>query len=98
LPPPPPGESPLDQCFSPGPGDYVNPSYRPGSCRHEVIDRNVNYVQGNMNALNAAAPTFFKVADNNLQVTTIDFSTIIADLDASLTGAGGVVEGLSAPS
>ena len=96
LPPPPAGEGPLDVCFSPGPGDYVNPSYRPGSCRHEVIDRTVNYVQGDMSALNATGPKIYDAADNTLPTSTIDFATIIADLDSSLTGASGALEGLAA--
>jgi hypothetical protein len=95
LPAPPAGEDPLNQCFSEGPPDYVTLKKRPGDCRHNVIDRTQNYVQGNMRGLNAASPQVFSAADNQLQDSTIDFSTILVDLDATLTGASGMIDGLS---
>ena len=87
---------PLNQCYAAEPDQ--NPEdlkELPGSCRHNVIDRTRDYVQGNMLALNAADPTFFTAAGNTLPVSTIDFSTVLIDVDASLTGATGKVDGVS---
>ena len=90
--------NPLNQCFSSGAEDnYMNPSERPGDCRHNVIDRTRDYVAGNIEALNAAGPSIFRAADNNLTVTPIDFSTILIDLDGTLTGAKGMISGISEP-
>lgn len=87
---------PLNQCYASDPGkDSGELEELPGGCRHNVIDRTRDYVQGNMLALNAQTPTIFTAADNTLPVSTIDFSTVLIDLDASLTGATGMVEGVA---
>src|SRR4030095_3868797 len=59
----------------------------PGSCRHNVIDRTSQYIIGNMTDL-AAGGTVFSTAPD---IGPIDFQTFLADLDASLTGASGVI-------
>jgi len=86
--------NPLNQCFAFGPGnDFSAPTELPGDCRHNVIDRTRNYIQGNMNVLNIG-PGVFPPSLNQLPTTPIDFSTILIDLDASLTGASGTVSGV----
>jgi hypothetical protein len=87
--------NPLNQCYSFGPADgFMSPSQRPGDCRHYVIDRTVDYIAGSMLALNGG-PGVFPAANNNLPVTPIDFSTILLDLDGSLTGSTAMIEGVS---
>ena len=93
LPAPPNGQDPLNQCVSAGPPDYVSLVKRPGDCRHNVIDRTQTYLQGNIQGLNAAGPQVFSAAQNQLPASPIDFSTILVDLDATLTGAHGILEG-----
>ena len=86
--------NPLNQCFSFGPDDgYMRPKERPGDCRHYVIDRTQNYIQGSMLALNGG-PGVFPAANNLLPTTPIDFSTILIDLDGTLTGADGMISGI----
>jgi hypothetical protein len=92
LPAPPAGQDPLNQCFSAGPPDYVSITKRPGDCRHDVLDRTQNYVEGNLISL-STAPKTYTAAKNELGVSPIDFSTILVDLDATVTGASGVLEG-----
>jgi len=61
----------------------------PGSCRHNVVDRTSKYIAGNMSVLSGEATIF--PDQNTLDIGPIDFQTFIADLDASLTGASGVI-------
>jgi cell surface hyaluronidase len=87
--------NPLDQCFSFGASNgYSKPLEQPGDCRHYVIDRTWNYIQGSMLALNGG-PGTFPASLNLLPTTPIDFSTILIDLDGSLTGADGMISGVN---
>ena len=63
----------------------------PGSCRHNVVDRTLKYINGNMQVLDGAASIFPNAQGVGLAVGPIDFQTFLADLDASLTGASGVI-------
>src|SRR5262249_27896691 len=81
---------PLNQCFSFGADNgFLLPKERPGSCRHDVIDRTLRYVKGNMDNLIGGFGVFDVAPDNTLSVSPIDFSTILLDLDRTLTGATG---------
>ena len=63
----------------------------PGSCRHNVVDRTLKYIIGNMQVLDGG-PTIFPNAQGfGLDIGPIDFQTFLADLDASLTGDSGVI-------
>ncbi|MCK6556765.1 hypothetical protein L6Q96_19625, partial [Candidatus Binatia bacterium] len=73
---------------------FTAPTMLPGDCRHNVIDRTRNYIQGSMLALNGG-PGTYPASLNLLPTTPIDFSTILIDLDASLTGASGTVSGVT---
>jgi hypothetical protein len=87
----------LNQCFSYGPADdYVDPTTRPGSCRHNVIDRTRPYIKGSLISPNGDPQIFGPPPHTPLPVTPIDFSTILVDLDGSLTGATGMLAGGSA--
>lgn len=89
--------NPLNQCFSFGASNnYMSPIEQPGDCRHNVIDRTHNYIQGSMLALNGG-PGTFPASINALPTTPIDFSTILIDLDGSLTGADGMISGITGP-
>ncbi len=89
--------NPLNQCFASGPANgFGEPTELPGDCKHNVIDRTRDYIAGNMRALNVPAAVF-PAAANLLPTTPIDFSTIILDLDATLTGASGMVTGVDTP-
>ena len=93
LPNMPPEVKALNQCYSFGKeDDFKQPMQRDGSCRHNVIDRTRNYLKGNLISPNAA-PEVFGPAGTVLPVTPIDFSTILLDLDGSLTGATGSLSG-----
>ena len=86
----------LNQCYSFGDkDDFAEPSQRDGSCRHNVIDRTRPYIKGNMISPNAA-PDIFGPGGKPQPVTPIDFSTILLDLDGSLTGATGSLSGETA--
>ncbi|MFI5394194.1 MAG: G8 domain-containing protein [Candidatus Binatia bacterium] len=88
----------LNSCLSYGAGDgYMNPTPRPGTCRHNVIDRTRAYIKGNLISPNAAAKIFGPLPDV-LPTTPVDFSTILIDLDGSLTGATGSVSSATVPS
>ena len=63
----------------------------PGSCRHNVVDRTLKYISGNMQALDGAASIYGAGQQLSLGIGPIDFQTFLADLDASLTGASGVI-------
>ena len=63
----------------------------PGSCRHNVVDRTLNYISGNMQALDGGATIYGAGQPSGLGIGPIDFQTFLADLDASLTGASGVI-------
>jgi hypothetical protein len=89
----PPDVKALNQCYSFGPqDDFKNPSTRNGDCRHNVIDRTRNYIKGNLISPNAA-PDIFGPDGKDQPVTPIDFSTILLDIDGSLTGAQGSLSG-----
>lgn len=62
----------------------------PGSCRHNVVDRTLKYVSGDMQHL-ANGLQISGTRENPLPIGPIDFQTFLADLDASLTGASGVI-------
>jgi cell surface hyaluronidase len=62
----------------------------PGSCRHNVVDRTLKYISGNMQALDGG-PTIYGAGQSSLGIGPIDFQTFLGDLDASLTGASGVI-------
>ncbi|HSP99710.1 MAG TPA: hypothetical protein VL049_21015 [Candidatus Dormibacteraeota bacterium] len=62
-----------------------------GSCRHNVVDRTLKYISGNLQALDGAATIFPDAQGRGLGIGPIDFQTFISDLDASLTGASGVI-------
>jgi len=90
-------QNPLNQCLSFGAGNnFTGPTELPGSCRHNTLDRTATYLTGNMQAL-AAPPTVNPPNTDSLSLTPIDFSTIIIDLDASLTGASGQISGVTNP-
>lgn len=92
-------DNPLNQCFSSGEAnDYGDPTELPGGCRHNVIDRTRNYIFGNMIALNGTS-TITGPANPQvpLQITPIDSSTILIDVDGSLTGATGKLSGDTTP-
>ncbi|MDX2167265.1 MAG: hypothetical protein SF182_09385 [Deltaproteobacteria bacterium] len=63
----------------------------PGSCRHNVVDRTLKYISGNMQGLSGAATLYGAGEAGSLNIGPIDFQTFLADLDASLTGASGVI-------
>lgn len=87
----------LNACYSYGASDnYTNPTPRAGSCRHNVIDRTRPYLSGNLIAPNAA-PVVWGPPPKLLPTTPVDFSTILIDLDGSLTGATGSVSSATAP-
>jgi len=89
--------NPLNQCFASGAANgFGEPTELPGDCRHNVIDRTRDYIAGNMLALNGG-PATYPAALNILPTTPIDFSTILLDLDGSLTGAAGMVSGVDLP-
>ncbi len=84
----------LNMCFSFGPEDgFKEPKLRPGSCRHNVVDRTRDYIAGNMGINPAGGASISGPSNpaNPLPIGPIDFQTILIDLDASLTGASGVV-------
>ena len=90
--------NPLNQCFSFGPDDgFSMPHFLDGDCRHNVIDRTHPYIAGNMLALRGAATPHSPGPDWVPNTTPIDFSTILIDLDGTLTGALGTVEGYAEP-
>ena len=63
----------------------------PGSCRHNVVDRTLKYIIGNMQVLDGGAIIFPNAQGFGLDIGPIDFQTFLADLDASLTGDSGVI-------
>jgi hypothetical protein len=63
----------------------------PGSCRHNVVDRTLKYISGNMQALNGGPLLYGAGEPGSLNIGPIDFQTFLADLDASLTGVSGVI-------
>ncbi|MGD9765695.1 MAG: G8 domain-containing protein, partial [Candidatus Binatia bacterium] len=83
----------LNMCFSFGPEDgFKEPMLRLGSCRHNVVDRTRDYINGSMvNLAGGAQISGPSNPINPLPIGPIDFQTILIDLDASLTGASGVV-------
>ena len=83
----------LNMCFSFGPDDgFKEPKLRLGGCRHNVIDRTRNYIFGDMFDLaNWATISGPDNPKTPLPIGPIDFTTILIDLDASLTGASGVI-------
>jgi hypothetical protein len=81
----------LNMCYSFGPEDgFKEPSLRPGGCRHNVVDRVRDYISGSMRNL-AGGSIISGPPNNPLPLGPIDFTTILTDLDGSLTGATGVV-------
>lgn len=95
--PEPEAEDPLNTCFSRGPEDrFQTPASRPGSCRHNVFDRTRAYIKGET-ANPFGAPTVWAPDANPLTSTPIDFSTILVDLDGTLTGARGRLSGVDRP-
>ena len=88
---------PLNQCYGYGPdNDFSAPTFRPGDCRHNTVDRTSDYIAGSMNNLSIGPQTYPNQL-NLLPTTPIDFSTIIIDLNASLTGASGTISGVDTP-
>jgi hypothetical protein len=88
------GVKELNQCFSYGPqDDFKEPTPRAGSCRHNVIDRTRAYIKGNLISPNAQPQIIGPGGDLPQPVTPIDFSTILLDIDGSLTGAKGSLSG-----
>lgn len=78
-------DHPLHQCYSYDP-DTDQFEMRPGDCRHNAFDRTQDYIAGDL--INTKAPPTITTAESNqLPTTPIDFSTILLDLDGSLTGA-----------
>ncbi|MGB5809385.1 MAG: hypothetical protein WBG86_02570, partial [Polyangiales bacterium] len=76
---------PLHQCYSYDP-DTDQFEMRRGDCRHNAFDRTRDYIAGDL--INTkAAPKTTTASSNELPTTPIDFSTILLDLDGSLTGA-----------
>ncbi|MGH3581229.1 MAG: hypothetical protein ACRDUB_06565, partial [Mycobacterium sp.] len=89
--------NPLNQCFSRGEGnDFMGPSELPGGCRHNTLDRTAPYIVGSLQNL-AGAPQVIPPGGDTLSLTPIDFSTILVDIDSSLTGAAGQISGVMAP-
>jgi hypothetical protein len=85
----------LNNCFSYGPdNNFMEPVERPGSCRHNVIDRTRQYIAGDMKKLGGSPTIFAQNTSTPLSVTPIDFTTILEDLDGTLTGAQGLVSGV----
>jgi hypothetical protein len=83
----------LNQCYSFGPQDgFKEPTPRAGSCRHNVIDRTRPYIKGFLDAV-GNEPQIFGPGGTPPSVTPIDFSTILLDVDGSLTGATGSLSG-----
>ncbi|MEW6269808.1 MAG: hypothetical protein AB1689_10990 [Thermodesulfobacteriota bacterium] len=87
---------PLNQCFTSAPGDYKNATFKPGSCRHNVVDRTADYLIGNVEDL-TASPGRQSGPLNQLDSGTIDFATILLDLDGSLTGSTSKIDGRTPP-
>lgn len=87
----------LNKCFTSAPGDYKNSTLKPGSCRHNVVDRTATYVTGNVQDLSAQSMLRQSGPANELPVGTIDFATILLDLDGSLTGATSKIDGRKPP-
>src|SRR5678815_4579694 len=88
----------LNMCLTAAPGDYMDLKFQPGSCRHDVIDRTQVYQIGNMEALNAAKLLVESGPANTIDgVGTIDFATILLDLDGSLTGSTSTIDGRPSP-
>jgi len=80
----------LNQCWAASDVDGKTMTYKPGDCRHNVVDRTRTYTIGDRFNLSGDAfitrPTEEDRA-RRLPVTPIDFQTILLDLDGSLTGA-----------
>ncbi len=87
----------LNMCLTRAPGDYQDLRFQPGSCRHNVIDRTQVYQTGNMEALNATVLAQYSGPKNGLDAGTIDFATILLDLDGSLTGSTSTIDGRPSP-
>jgi hypothetical protein len=87
----------LNKCFTTAPGDLLKPAFLPGSCRHNVIDRTQVYQIGNMEALNAPSLAVQSGPLNQLDAGTIDFATILLDLDGTLTGSTSTIDGRPSP-
>src|SRR5690606_25957204 len=87
---------PLNQCFTEAPGDYENATFKPGSCRHNVVDRTADYLIGNVFDL-TGQPDRRSGAKNMLDSGTIDFATILLDLDGSFTGSTSKIDGRTPP-
>lgn len=87
----------LNMCLTRAPGDYQDLRFQPGSCRHNVIDRTQVYQTGNMEALNAKVLAQFSGPKNQLTAGTVDFATILLDLDGSLTGSTSTIDGRPSP-
>ena len=83
----------LNMCYSFGADDgFKEPKLRPGACRHNVVDRTRDYIIGSMvNLAGEAAISGPSNPQNPLPLGPIDFETILIDLDASITGAAGIV-------
>ncbi|MEW6268602.1 MAG: G8 domain-containing protein [Thermodesulfobacteriota bacterium] len=86
----------LNMCLTAAPGDYQDLRFQPGSCRHNVVDRTQTYLTGNIVGLNGQ-PISESGPLNQLQVGTIDFATILLDLDGSLTGSTSTIDGRPSP-
>jgi len=64
--------------------DSETPEDRPGSCRHVVVDRYRDYITGDITTPNQ--PPLISEGSKTSNVSPIDFSTILLDLDGTLTG------------
>ena len=87
----------LNMCLTAAPGDFMNLRFQPGGCRHNVVDRTQIYQVGNMEALDARDLLRQSGPKNELQVGTIDFATILLDLDGTLTGSTSTIDGRPSP-
>lgn len=80
----------LNQCWAASDVDGKTMTYKPGDCRHNVVDRTRTYTMGDR--FNLAGDAFItrpteEDRGRRLPVTPIDFQTILLDLDGTLTGA-----------
>lgn len=83
----PPALQDLNNCYVFGADASQQPK---GSCRHNVVDRTLEYITGDMQRLTVGAQ-ISGTPTNPLPLGPIDFQTFLADLDASLTGASGEI-------
>lgn len=87
----------LNMSLTRAPGDFENLRFQPGALRHNVLDRTQEYQIGNMVALDARTLAKQSGPQNTLDASTIDFATILLDLDGSLTGSTSTIDGRPSP-